>query len=198
MTDAMSHHFSLACVPLDRQCALPCIGMLAGAMSRMFVGFPGCIVRPRRAAAHVQIQQRFILAILDRYQSHLLNMQQEGKINMEVIQTLANEKMLANYIDHKCACCAVLCGAVQASAHAAAKPFPWPPCCGRSNWTAAQGAAPTLPEAAGPPALPPQLSPTARPTGCCRAVSMRPCACELCHAVLQALETDVFFVTYTA
>lgn len=30
-------------------------------------------------------------------------MQQEGKINMEVIQTLANEKMLANYIDHKCA-----------------------------------------------------------------------------------------------
>lgn len=129
MTDAMSHHFSLACVQLDRQCALPCIGMLAGAMSRMFVGFPGCIVRPRRAAAHVQIQQRFILAILDRYQSHLLNMQQEGKINMEVIQTLANEKMLANYIDHKCACCAVLCGAGQCACRCKAVPVAtllWP------------------------------------------------------------------------
>lgn len=152
-------------------------------------------IRPRRAAAHVQIQQRFILAILDRYQAHLLNMQQEGKINMEVIQTLANEKMLANYIDHKCACCAVRCsavqcGAVQASAHAAAKPFPWPSCCGLSNWTAAQRPALTLPQAAGPPALPSQSAPTARPPGCCRAVSMRPCACELCHAVPQALGTD--------
>lgn len=41
MADAMSHHFSLGCVQLDRQCALHCIGMLAGTMSGMFVGFQG-------------------------------------------------------------------------------------------------------------------------------------------------------------
>ncbi len=32
-------------------------------------------------------------------------MQQEGKINMDLIQQLANEKMLAAFIEQKCAAC---------------------------------------------------------------------------------------------
>ena len=38
-----------------------------------------------------------------RYQTHLLNLQQEGKISKEMVEQLANEQLMKNYIEQRCA-----------------------------------------------------------------------------------------------
>lgn len=38
-----------------------------------------------------------------RYQTHLLTLQQEDKISREMVEQLANEQLMKNYIEQKCA-----------------------------------------------------------------------------------------------